>query len=188
MRPNGPQSGEDPLFRRFLKADPDALARAGMLISKVIRFRGYYIPPDDAEDVRQETLFQVLREMRRPKFDFQGSFDAFIRSVAHRRCVDWMRRHRMMEELPASIPSEAGDPDRPILERERIELGSRVLSLLREACRDLIRLHVGRKMTYSEIGQLQGRSAGALRVQMTQCLKDCRRILGRIDRRAGHEA
>lgn len=184
LRPDRSTAGEpdreDLVVRRFLLGDSKTLARVESLVSRVVRFRGYYIPPGERRDVVQEVLLQICQALTRPGLSFTENFEAFVRAIAHRRCVDWMRRHHGTEELAASMQSGADPPDRTLLERERQELGHLVLQQLPEGCRELIRLHAAENLPYSKIAELQGRSAGALRVQMYECMNEARGILERI--------
>lgn len=181
--PGDPASNpEEALARQFVAGNEHAVAHVQAMIARVVRFRGYYIPTQDQGDVIQEVMLQLCQAFSRPGFSFTRNMDAFVRSVAHRRCVDWMRQRRVTEELPEVMADAAVRPDGAFLERERSDLALRVLQEMAEPCRDLIRLHAGESMTYPQIARLQGRSEGALRVQMYECLREARRILGRIHR------
>ena len=171
------------LLRRFLLGEIKMVAQVEAMISRVVRYRGYFIPTQDRQDVVQEAMLKLYEALGRPDFAFTRSFRAFVESMAHRRCVDWMRQQRPKEQLPETLPDRAASPDQTVLQDEQREIGQQVLRELREACRKLIRLHAVENLTYREIARLQGRSEGALRVQMYECMREARRILDRIGHR-----
>ena len=51
---------------------------------------------------------------------------------------------------------------------------------MREKCRTLFALHAGMGMTYGEISEVLGRSEGALRTQMYECLKAAKKMATRV--------
>ena len=143
----------------------------------MVRFRGYGIPVGDREDVVQETLLQIWEAVRQPQFDPSRKFESFVQTVAARRCIDRMRTRRTTVPLNPGLVHTATGPLGSLMRTERVELARKVLDSLKKACRELIRLHVAEKKTYGQIAEDLGRSEGALRVQMHQCIRDARKIL-----------
>jgi RNA polymerase sigma-70 factor (ECF subfamily) len=171
---------EDPLRLGFLRGEVQTVAGLAGIISGVIGSRGYFVPQDERPDIHQEVMLQLWREAGRTDWSFDGPFEVFARTVAHRRCVDWLRRRRDTAELPGDAAAPGGGPEDRIVRQEKAELGKRVLETIRRPCRQLFRLHVVKDMTYREIAAREGRSEGALRVQMSECLKEARRLLDRL--------
>jgi RNA polymerase sigma factor (sigma-70 family) len=124
----------------------------------------------------QEVISEMWERLGRPGFATDRTFDAYVRSLAYWRCIDWLRRRKPEHPVDTEIPGRQPGPERLLLDKERRELGGRILRRLRESCRELIRLHAGRGLTYRQIGAMLGRSEGALRVQMFECLKQARKI------------
>ena len=60
-------------------------------------------------------------------------------------------------------------PDDTLLAREKRELAVEIFSKLKEPCRELLALRVGRGLTYGQMALLLGRSEGALRTQSYYC-------------------
>ncbi len=169
--------------RRFLARDAATVDGVAELVKRIVGFRGFFIPAAERQDVVQEVLLQLWDAAGRPGFDPRGSFEAFVRTIAYRRCIDWRRARRPLEPLDPALPDGLTGPEAQLLARERILLGSRVLALLKESCRELIKLHVTQRLTYAEIARRLHRSEGALRVQMVECLGEARKVLARIRRR-----
>lgn len=173
------------LFQRFLEGDPAAVTRVESLIERVVRFRGYYIPASERGDLVQEVLLDVWQAINEKGFSLSKNLDALVRSVAYRSCVDWVRRCRPTEAVDPQAPDETQRPDREVLVREQVLLGRQVLRELRPPCRELFGQFVAGGSTYRDIADRQGRTEGAVRTQMAQCLKEARELLDRIRRRRG---
>jgi RNA polymerase sigma factor (sigma-70 family) len=170
---------ENGLARRFARGESTATTTARQLIGKVVRFRGYFIPADQRADIVQDSLVDVLREAKERDFAGDDEFHGFIRVVAYRRCIDWVRRST--RRSPASSPvASTIQPEEALLKKERRELAAKVIFRLRKPCRELFALRIGRGMSYGEIATMLGRSEGALRTQASECLRQARQILRRM--------
>jgi RNA polymerase sigma factor (sigma-70 family) len=168
-----------------MEGEPAAVARVESLVERVVRYRGYYIPASDRADLVQEVLLDVWQAIHEKGFALSKNLDALARSVAYRSCVDWVRRRRPTESVDPDAPDETQRPDREVLAREQVQLGRQVLKELRPPCRELFGHFVAGGSTYREIADRQGRTEGAVRTQMAQCLKEARDLLDRIRRRRG---
>ena len=171
------------LRQGFLDGNPDDVALVSSTISRVILVNGYYIPAGERADVLQEALADLVREARARPASGDPEFCALVRVVAHRRCVDWLRRRRATDRVGLDTTYLPG-PEQRLLDKERQHLGIQVIEQLEEPCRRLFALHAGLGLTYREIGESLGRSEGSLRTQLYECLQHARKILARI-RRSG---
>jgi RNA polymerase sigma factor (sigma-70 family) len=152
------------------------------MIGRVVQHRGYYVPPDERPDIVQEAMVDLLLAVRASRFAQDEDFIGFVRTIGHRRCVDWMRRRRRGQRLNARAVERLEGPDDCLLAKERRELASRVVSKLGEPCRGLVALHAC-GVTYGQLAERFGRTEGALRTQAYECLKLARRLLERLGRR-----
>lgn len=167
----------------FLAGEPSAVAQVSDWARGVIAGRGYYVPLSEQEDLLQETVVQVYRAASAPDFALRQTAAAFVRCVAHRRCVDWLRCRRFERALHPESVSMADGPDRALLEGEKTERETGVLAMLGEPCRRLIHLRVGEGLPYRAIARRLGRSEGAVRNQMYKCLRKARRLMEDLERR-----
>jgi RNA polymerase sigma factor (sigma-70 family) len=165
---------------RFLRADPDLVSEVQRHAARIVRFRGYYIPESDRLEIVQEVMVQLWQALAVKQLALSGTLLALTETIACRRCVDWMRRHRSVEPVDEAIPDRGRRPDEALLARERSDLGRRVLASLGEPCIGLIRQVLDEGKPYAEIARAQGRSEHALRTRMWQCLKEAREILRRL--------
>jgi RNA polymerase sigma factor (sigma-70 family) len=180
----GGTEAPDPLLEALASGDPAAVAEASSVIRNAVFFRGFYIPESERSDVVQEAMVQLWRALADPSRPRPRDARAFIRSIAYRRCVDWMRRHRAAEPLEVHHAGQEASQEARLLRAEELLLGRETLARLQEPCRELFWLRAGRKLSYSEIGRLQGRTEKAARNQMSDCLGRAREILGKLQRRA----
>jgi RNA polymerase sigma factor (sigma-70 family) len=170
------------LDRRFSQGDPAAVATVATLVGRVVKYRGYYIPFDERPDVIQETILNLVSAVKERSFADDEDFNAFIRTVAYRRCIDWTRRATHRARIDPMLVQRI-QPDDVLLTEERRDLAVEIFSELKQPCRELLALRVGRGLTYGQISQLLDRREGALRTQFYYCLKQARAILKRRRRR-----
>jgi len=173
----------DNLLRRFRAGDRDAILTVARLARGVVGHRGYYIPPTEREDLIQEAVIQTYRAVADPGFQPTLAVEAFVRSVAQRRCVDWVRRRRPMELINPATAATAPDPERETISAERRARARAALAALGFSCRQLIRLRVREGLTYKEIAARLSRTEQGVRVQMYKCLKRAKELLDTSDRR-----
>jgi RNA polymerase sigma factor (sigma-70 family) len=174
-----PDRGQE-MLKRYLDGDPSAVAHVRQIARLALIQRGFRFDAEERRDLVQEVLLDVFRAASRPGFELQASLDAFVRSVTHRRYVDWLRSRK-----PGTEPGPARDgfkaPDAGLLAREEIETAKRVLLRMGGPCRTLILLRLSGK-GYAEISRELGRSEGALRNQLYKCLKKARDMFRRLEK------
>lgn len=159
------------LLVRYLAGDPAAIANIRDQARRVVHAKGYFVPFAEREDILQEILLNVYRAASAPGFRLQHGVNAFVRTLAHRRCVDWVRLHRRDDSPARSVTPLAGGPEEDVLQRERLQIAGQVLETLPPGCRKLIVQRFVEGRSYTEISRLQGRSEHALRNQLYKCLK-----------------
>ncbi len=96
------------VLRRAKAGDADEFAAVyGPLVLAMARARG--VSREDADDVMQQVLLEVLEALPRFEYDrTKGSFRGFLKTRVHRRVLDLHRRRRGAMELDESMP-EPGD-------------------------------------------------------------------------------
>lgn len=175
----------DAWLERFMARDPGAILEVERLIARIVAFRGFGVFRPEREDLVQESLTQIWEAVALPGFDRGQSFEAFVRTVASRRCLDWRRVRRANVTLSPDLADQGKSPESALSERQRAALGRSLLAGLGEGCRELIRLHAIEDMTYGEIADRWGRTEGALRKQMSGCLARARLAYRRFKDKEG---
>jgi RNA polymerase sigma-70 factor (ECF subfamily) len=127
--------------------------------------------PDEAESIAQEALARALTGIS--TYDSQAPFFAWIRGIVlnltrehHRR----VKRHASVTDPGAlsSAPDEEGRRQGVLSTILRDELSAKLwlaIGQLPEAYREAVLLHYVEGLDYSQISQITGISAGALRVR-----------------------
>src|SRR5271166_211808 len=105
------------------RAAYEALLRGCVLMIKSVAYR-QGVPFDGIDDVVQETLLTVHRA--RQTYDPNRPFSAWLRTIAHRRAIDAMRRqgYKGARELHAPIayenhPDPNDDPEQALDRMDR---------------------------------------------------------------------
>lgn len=117
---------------------------------------------EDAEDVLQETFFEVCRSIRNYRGD--GSIWGWIRSVASSKALMRLRRNRYRET------DELNDEFAPARRGEaalRLDLES-ALDRLGDTARAVVWLHDVEGYTHEEIGTQMGRTASFSKSQLSR--------------------
>lgn len=167
----------------FRAGDPVAIGRVTRLVSAVVHSRGFFIPAGERAEVIQAAMVQLWDAVACMGEAEPREFDAFVRALAYRRCVDWVRRHRSTEPVGADAVSSVADPEATLLADEKLRIGRFVLEALDTRCRELIRMHSEQDLTFRQIAEAQGRLEKTVRNQMSKCLARARDLIERMRRR-----
>src|SRR5262245_40922857 len=134
--------------RRYLDGDAYFYARS----QAALVVRGYRkIPASEQQDIVQTVLAKACQAMSKPDFEFQKEPGAFIRTLAHRACINWFRKHHPDVPVEIDRPSLSPLPLDKIIANERQVLATEILSQLSPTCRELIQKHIFEGLTYAEI-------------------------------------
>ncbi|MBU9711524.1 RNA polymerase sigma factor [Evansella tamaricis] len=121
-----------------------------------------------AEELTQETFFQVVKSFHRFKGD--SHITTWLFKVAKFTHNNWSRK-KFTKDLPLiEIPlqSEESDPLDKILESERIRLMGETLRDLPEKQREVLILRDWEELSYEEIGIITGRSLAWVKVNINR--------------------
>jgi DNA-directed RNA polymerase specialized sigma24 family protein len=169
----------------FLAGDPSTVASVRKIIESVVSHRKYGIPRNERPDIVQQTLADLCRTARKPDYIVK-TLPCLVASMAHCRCVDWLRNVRErrlqgMEPLPDGMVDPGPGPDRQILLTDDVMITTRIMERLPPACRWLMEMVIGLDIPYADVAAMTGRSEGALRVQMWSCIRKARKIHQSLD-------
>ena len=175
------------LVRRARAGDHDALGELyDRFRDRVARFAtGRLGDAEKAEDVTSETFEAMLRGLRgyRPGTDFE----AWLFTIAHRRVADHFRRQarrrelRLDEAAAGSLPpagGSAGGPEEAVLAAERRAEVAVAFRRLRPDQQEVLALRVLGGLLAAQVGEVVGKSEGAVRVAQHRALLDLRSAIG----------
>lgn len=124
--------------------DPDAWERFLNLYKKLILYwiKIYNVPYDDSDDVLQEVMVTLSKQIVKFRKDANGKFRNWLRTIVFSRAMDYHnknKRNRKNISLKSGsrIPDPKLDVENVIMDQEKKELeilGRQIISLLKESC------------------------------------------------------
>lgn len=180
MSENDDDSGDFEPTRQHHSLEGRAYTYARAQAAMVVRI--YPIPSSEQADIVQTVLAHACQAMAKPDFTVQKDLGAFIRTLAHRSCINWLRKPPPNVTVPIDRPSLSPLPLEKMIANERQGLATQILERLAPTCRELIQKHVYEGLSYAEIAAATGRTEGALRVEMCKCLKKAKDLAQEFSR------
>ena len=146
--------------------------------------------PEKAEDVTSETFEAVCRNLG--SYRAGTDFEAWLFTIAHRRVADHFRhRYRPREvALDEAVPGEAGrragpgadpavaGPEEALLAAERRAEVAGAFRGLRPDQQEVLALRVLGGLSAAQVGEVLGKSEGAVRVAQHRALQSLRAAMG----------
>ena len=123
----------------------------------------------DAEDLTSQVFLKALEDLS--QFRNQGSFRAWLFTIAYSQAMDYYRKRRT--ELPLdeiNLASHEPDPLAATLRQEQIRRIREKITALPEEEQELIRLRFVAGLRYAEIGEVLKRSEGAVKKALYRLL------------------
>jgi RNA polymerase sigma-70 factor, ECF subfamily len=175
----------DALVRRAKRGDSDALGQIyDQFHARVARFATSRLgDAGKAEDVTSDTFESMLRSLGGYK---QGTdFAAWLFTIAHRRVQDHFRRQGRRQEtsldavdLDRGAADSARGPEEEALVAEDRAAVRGAFERLRPEDRELLSLRVVAGLSAEQVGEVLGKSAGAVRVAQHRALRALRDGIG----------
>jgi RNA polymerase sigma-70 factor, ECF subfamily len=147
---------------------------------------------EKAEDVTSETFEAVLRNLG--SYRAGTDFEAWLFTIAHRRVADVFRRRSCRREvaldeavqmtdrrgrhaLPVPLPA-VGGPEEAVLAAERRAEVAGAFRRLRADQQEVLALRVLGGLSATQVGEVLGKSEGAVRVAQHRALRSLREAMG----------
>ena len=133
---------------------------------------------EKAEDVTSETFEGVLRGL--PGYRPGTDFEAWLFTIAHRRVADVFRRRSRRREvaLDEAVQPAVGGPEEAVLAAERRAEVAGAFRCLRPDQQEVLALRVLGGLSAFQVGEVLGRSEGAVRVAQHRALRSLREAMG----------
>jgi RNA polymerase sigma-70 factor (ECF subfamily) len=125
----------------------------------------------DAEDLTAQVFTDAMESL--PRYRNDGAFAAWLFTIARRRAVDHLRRRKPDAVLSEQIPSDdaGGDPQAEACRREESRRLRKMIALLNDADRELLRLRFAADLRLAEIARVLGRGEGAVKMSLRRLLQ-----------------
>ncbi len=128
----------------------------------------YQIPPEDAEDVLQDTMLTLLY-----KWETVLKPEAWLIGTLRRRCIMYWRtrRSRLYEAVDEAILELVAQAEQPCQENAGLRQDlEKTLAKLRPRCRTILRLRYGLGLKPNEIAERMGYRQSSVRKVANRCL------------------
>lgn len=126
------------------KNDPDAWERFLKLYKKLILFwiKEYNVPHVDSDDVLQDVMFTLSKQIVRFKKGATGKFRNWLRTIVCSRAMDYHNKNKnnrknVSLKSGSKIPDPKSDVDILAIDQESKEkeiLGRQIISMLKDTC------------------------------------------------------
>jgi RNA polymerase sigma-70 factor (ECF subfamily) len=119
----------------------------------------------DAEDLTARVFFRAIQHIGNYK-DQGGPFSAWLYSIARNLLANWYRDNSKRTMIPIDAMAHIQSTDEPELESEIVENRETLVAAIKrlpEDRQDLLILKYVNKQSNAEIGQILGRSEGAIK-------------------------
>lgn len=168
------ETGNEAQIRQIQAAKKDKSAFYPLYLKFVDRIYYYILARvgshQDAEDLSSEVFIRAMSKLHR--FDERNSFAAWLFKIARNLTIDHYRANKVIwldvEEFDLPATENGLDPETVIVLREQ-------LTKLEAREFDLLSLRYAAGLTFVEMGQILGKSPGAVRKAHSKVLK-CLRL------------
>ncbi|MGA7471748.1 MAG: sigma-70 family RNA polymerase sigma factor [Candidatus Sulfotelmatobacter sp.] len=170
------------LLRRFALGEIDAFETVvrqfqGDIFAWTLRI---VRDPGIAEDLTVETLWRIYRA--RHQFRPDGNFSAWARRISTNLALDYLRRRRPEQSLPAE-PAGSPEPDQ-LLQRETREKIQQAFRRLPAKLQVAATLALVEEQPYAEIADALGTSVGAVKLRVFRAVRILRKQLSHLGLRS----
>ncbi len=125
----------------------------------------------DAEDLTAQVFLEALEGL--DGYREQGTFSAWLFTIAHRRLVDHYRRRRPTFSLDEDRDSRTTsfNPLAKIVQEERLQRLAALMPRLDEKQQEMLRLRFAAGLTYGEMAVVLGSTEGAVTMAVHRLLR-----------------
>jgi RNA polymerase sigma-70 factor (ECF subfamily) len=172
--------------RLIAKAKADPTAFGALYQNYVDRIYNYHYRHTsnrvEAEDLTSRTFYRALRSLHRYR-ETGASFQAWLFRIAHNLVVNWYRDHTnhptvsIDTEYPFPLRAQSTNPESWITTTETQEALLKIIEALPEDRKTLILLKFVEHMTNAEIGEILGRTEGAIKALYHRTLITLRKAM-----------
>ena len=172
------------IVEAIVRRDPEALADLYSRYSNMLAALAYRVlnDPSDAEEVLQETFFQVWNQAER--YDrSRSSVSTWLVLITRSRAIDRLRSRQVKQRTAIAAQREKGDlhtsPEGVghVLNDERGKRLNEAMSDLPPEQRDVLELAFYKGMTQSEIAERSGIPLGTVKTRTLLAMKKLRKAL-----------
>ncbi|MEL7434435.1 MAG: sigma-70 family RNA polymerase sigma factor [Chloroflexota bacterium] len=147
-------------------------------LTRVYRYLRSRVQSDaEAEDLTSQTFIAVLENL--DTYQQGGTFVAWVLRIAHNKWIDAYRRNKpiiSIDDLSEKAINQQ-TPEAVIQQKLQLEDVQTAIEQLNPEWAEPLRLRLFAELTYAEIGELTGKSEGAIRTMLWRAVKALRAYL-----------
>ena len=159
-----------PYVNNLAAGDPATEAHFSAYFAKflTLKLRARHLSPQMAEDVRQETLFRVLKALRQgPGVNQPERFGAFVNAVCNHTVLEFLHKEGRHSPVPEDAPEPVDDRvdmDGSLITEQSKRIVAEVLDGLTSKDREILRLVFFEEAERQEVCTRLGVESDYLRV------------------------
>jgi RNA polymerase sigma-70 factor (ECF subfamily) len=123
----------------------------------------------EAQDLTTQTFLSAMEAL--PRYHHKGYFSAWLFAIARSKVIDYFRKRQRETDLDAP-EEEADDPDllAQVIQSQELQRLTELISSLKEADRELIRLRYVADLSFAEMSVLLGKREDAVKKALYRLL------------------
>jgi RNA polymerase sigma-70 factor (ECF subfamily) len=162
---------EEMALIKSAQADPTEFARVYQQYIRPV-YRYFYSRTGqaaEAEDLTAQTFLEAMEGLSR--YRSNGPFAAWLFTIARRRAIDHFRRHKPQIAMNEEQKDISPDPLAEVIGREEASQLTGLISGLKPADQELLRLRFAAGLGFAEIARLVGRREAAVKMGLYRLLR-----------------
>jgi RNA polymerase sigma-70 factor (ECF subfamily) len=168
---------ESGLLERLRRGDSAAAAEfydryAARVRRFIMQSLGPGAPPQDAEDLSQETFIAIAEAL--PFFRGDSSLFTFACAIAHRKTMSFIRTNARRARLAAAVPIENRSVATPPPGDERLR---RAMAVLKPEYREMLHLKYVEEVTTAEIAAIVRKTEHAVESTLARARRALRKLM-----------
>lgn len=145
----------------------------------------YFTDRDTAQEVLQEGFIKLFEKLN--KFDYNGSFEGWVRRIFVNNCIDYIRKTKNNPFLTDNDNDFKLGGENKLEEQEMLqeidfkaEIALKAVQELSPAYRSVFNLYVFEDLSHKEIAQLLGISEGTSKSNLAKAKQNLQKIIERL--------
>ena len=169
-------SGEEAVLETLISRHRDKIF--GFIYSKVRN-------QELTEDLFQDTLFKVVRTLKKGRYNEEGKFLSWVIRIAHNIIIDYFRKNNKMKNVYDTeefsmfdiLHDGSLDAEKQMIRQQLIEKIRVLIEMLPYEQKEVLKLRMYDELSFQEISELTGVSINTALGRMRYALINIRRII-----------
>jgi len=139
---------------------------------------------EDAHDIFQETLIVLVKQLRKPNFEWKAKVSTFLYAIARKMWLYKLRGKKEVDSLDAREDKEKilgtaeidGIEIKQVFEK-KYQLVQEILQTLTKECQQVINAYYFKKLALKEIEMQMGYSKGFGKLKKKRCMDGFKKLI-----------